>query len=337
LKFSIIIPNYNGAALLPPCLDSLQAQTYSDFEVILVDNASGDGSVELVQRDYPQVRLLALERNRGLTGGCNEGIAQARGEIIVCLNNDTEADPGWLSAIVGALAAYPQAGMVACKLLLFDRRDTIHSAGDSYGLDGIPVNRGVWQPDGPPFDKPAWVFGACGGAAAYRWEMLEQIGLPAPGAQTQVFDEELFMYCEDVDLNWRAQLAGYRCLYVPGALVYHRLSATGGGPLASFYVGRNTIWVTAKNYPAGLWRKYWPRIVSAQLRIARQALSAWRGTAARARLRGQIAGLRGLSRWLGKRAVVRRAPQVGDDYLEGLMAAALSPRPTALALNTDVG
>jgi GT2 family glycosyltransferase len=307
---SVIIPNYNGAALLPPCLDSLQAQTYDNFEVILVDNASGDESVALVQRDYPQVRLLVLERNRGLTGGCNEGIAQARGEVIVCLNNDTEADPNWLAAIAEALAAHPQAGMIACKLLLFDRRDTIHSAGDSYGLDGIPVNRGVWQRDGPPFDKPAWVFGACGGAAAYRREMLEQIG---------AFDEELFMYCEDVDLNWRAQLAGYRCLYVPDSVVYHHLSATGGGKLASFYVGRNTIWVMAKNYPASLWRKYWPRIISAQLRVARRALSAWRGAAARARLRGQMAGLLGLGRWLGKRAAVRRAPQVSDDYLADLM------------------
>lgn len=314
---SVIIPNYNGAALLPPCLDSLRSQTYTDFEVVLVDNASADDSVALLRRDYPEVSLLALERNLGLTGGCNLGMAQARGELLVCLNNDTEADPGWLWAIVEALEKHPEAGMVACKLLLFDRRDTIHSAGDACGLDGIPVNRGVWQKDGPPFDKPAWVFGACGGAAAYRREMLEQIALP--GTPAQVFDEELFMYCEDVDLNWRAQLAGYRCLYVPGSVVYHRLSATGGGKLASFYVGRNTIWVTAKNYPASLWRRYWRRIVSAQLRVACRAASAWRGEAARARLRGQIAGLRGMSRWLGKRAAVRRSPQVSDEYLESLL------------------
>jgi GT2 family glycosyltransferase len=308
---SVIIPNYNAVSLLPTCLDSLRRQTWADFEVILVDNASSDDSVPLVRQGYPEVRLLALAQNRGLTGGCNEGFAVAQGEIIVCLNNDTEADPGWLSAIVEALREHGEAGMTAGKLLLFDRRDILHSAGDSYRLDGIPLNRGVWQVDGPPFDQPAWVFGACGGAAAYRRAMLEEIGL---------FDEELFMYCEDVDLNWRAQLAGYRCLYVPGAVVYHRLSATGGGPLASFYVGRNTIWVMAKNYPAGLWRRHWRKVVAAQLRVAREALGAWRGAAARARLRGQLAGLLGLPRWLGKRRLVHRAAHISDEYLEALLS-----------------
>jgi GT2 family glycosyltransferase len=124
--------------------------------------------------------------------------------------------------------------------------------------------------------------------------MLAEIGL---------FDEALFMYLEDVDLNWRAQLAGYKAVFAPAALVYHRLSATGGGPLASYYTGRNTMWVLAKNLPGPIFRRHWRAVVGAQLRIASDALRAWRGEAARPRLRGQLAGLWGLPRWLGKRRV----------------------------------
>jgi GT2 family glycosyltransferase len=307
---SVIIPNWNGARFLPTCLDALRRQTYPRFEVLVVDNASTDGSVALMERDYPEVRLVKLPTNRGLTGGVNAGIQAARGEILALLNNDTEADPHWLSELVRALEADPQAGLAASKMLLFERRDVIHSAGDFYGLDGLPGNRGVWQKDEGQFDGPRRVFGACGGAAAYRREMLEEIGL---------FDEEFFMYCEDVDLAWRAQIAGYPCAFAPRAIVYHRLSATGGGRIASFYTGRNTIYVIAKDVPTALLRKHWGRIVLAQLRIAWEALKAWRGEAARARLRGQLAALWGLPGMLAKRRAVQRSRRVSDEYLASIL------------------
>jgi GT2 family glycosyltransferase len=201
--------------------------------------------------------------------------------------------------------------MAAAKMLLFDRRDTLHSAGDGYGVDGIPFNRGVWQRDEGQFDEPGWIFGGCGGAVAYRRVMLDDVGL---------FDESFFMYCEDVDLNWRAQLAGWCCWYTPGAVVYHKLSATGGGPIASFYTGRNTIWVIVKNYPRALLNRHWPRVLRAQWRITRDALPAWRGAAARARLRGQVAGLFGWSRMLSKRRVIQAGRQVTDSYIESLLS-----------------
>jgi GT2 family glycosyltransferase len=122
-----------------------------------------------------------------------------------------------------------------------------------------------------------------------------------------------------VDLAWRGQLAGYRCLYVPNALAYHRLSATGGGALASYYVGRNSLYLMAKDYPTSLLRRHWPRILRAQLRIAWEALKAWRGEAARARLRGQIVGLFTWPRMLPKRRLVQRKRRVSDEYLEGLL------------------
>jgi len=307
---SIIIPNWNGAKHLPTCLDSLRHQTYPNLEVILVDNASSDESVALVERDYPEVVLLQLDENLGLTGGINRGIQVARGEIIAPLNNDTEVAPGWAEALMTALRNHPDAGIAASKILLFDRRDTLHSAGDAYRVDGIPVNRGVWQKDEGQFDDDVYIWGGCGGAVAYRRAMLTDIGL---------LDEDLFMYCEDVDLNWRAQLAGYKCVFAPQAVVYHHLSATGGGEIASFYTGRNTLWVLVKNYPSELLRRYWRAVVRAQLQITRNALEARKGEAARARLRGQVAGLLGLPRWLSKRRAIQAKRKVSLEVIERLL------------------
>jgi len=307
---SIIIPHYNGIDYLPLCFNALRCQTYPHLEIILVDNGSTDRSVALTRRDFSDVKIIELGQNLGLTGAINRGITQAKGEIIVPLNNDTEVAPGWAQALVEALEAYPEAGIVACKMLLFNERDKLHSAGDGFGIDGIPINRGVWQKDEGQFDNDTYIFGGCGGAVAYRRTMLGDIGL---------FDEELFMYLEDVDLNWRAQLAGYRAVFAPQAIVYHHLSATGGGTIASYYTGRNTILVLAKDLPGFIFRRHWRAIVTAQFKIALDALRAWRGEAAQARLKGQLAGLWSLPRWLAKRNLVQSKKQVSDSYLEGLL------------------
>jgi GT2 family glycosyltransferase len=308
---SIIIPHYNGVQHLTTCFKALCAQTYPHLEIILVDNGSTDKSVAVTRRDFPEVKILELGQNLGLTGAINRGIEQAEGEVIVPLNNDTEVAPNWAQALIDELQTHPEAGIVACKMLLFDRRDTLHSAGDGFGADGIPINRGVWQKDEGQFDGDVYIFGGCGGAVAYRREMLNDIGL---------FDEDLFMYLEDVDLNWRAQLAGYRVVFAPQAVVYHHLSATGGGVIASFYTGRNTLFVLAKDLPGSIFRRHWPAIVGAQLKIAGEALRAWPGEAARARLRGQLAGLWGLPKWLAKRGTIQQKKRVDDNYLESLLS-----------------
>jgi GT2 family glycosyltransferase len=300
-RVSVIVANYNGQRLLQPCLESLRRQTYRDCEVIMVDDASRDDSVAWTRAHFPEVRLLVLAHNSGLAVACNRGVEVAQGDILVLLNNDTEAEEGWLAALVSALDRHPRAGAVASKMLLYDRRDTLHTAGDMMGQDGIPRNRGVWELDKGQYDGQTTVFGACGGAAAYRRVAWQALG---------GFDEGLFMYLEDVDLAWRLQLAGWDVVFAPEARLYHHLSATGGGTLASYYTGRNTIWVIAKNWPAALWRQHWRRIVGAQGRIALDALKAWRGAEARARLKGQLAGLWGLPRWFAKRrtAPTPRAP-----------------------------
>ena len=143
-RVSIIIPNLNGRQHLDDCLSSLFRQTFSDAEVILVDNGSSDDSIPHVHQNFPEVIVVALEQNRGFTGACNAGYAIAQGEFVILLNNDTEVDESWLAAIVEAFDANPEVGSIASKILLFDRRDHFHTAGDYYRMDGIPGNRGVW-------------------------------------------------------------------------------------------------------------------------------------------------------------------------------------------------
>lgn len=310
MKVSVVIPNWNGAAHLPTCLNSLRAQTFRDFEVIVADNASTDGSLALLARDYPEVGVIRLDRNRGFTGACNAGLRAGQGGIMILLNNDTEVDPHWLAEVVAAFERYPQAGLVASKMLLYDRRNVLHCAGDIFKTDGTPGNRGVWEEDRGQFAEGP-VFSANGGSAAYRRAVLEQVGL---------LDDDFFFSCEDVDLAWRAQLAGWQCLYAPRAVVYHKLKATsGGGATASFHDGRNFIYVLVKDVPASLWGKYWLDFLRGQLRLTVEALRAWRGAAARARLRGQLAGLAGVPKMLGKRRAVQALRRVSDQYLESIL------------------
>jgi GT2 family glycosyltransferase len=308
---SIVIPNWNGARFLPTCLDALARQTYAHLEIIVVDNASQDDSCALLRTRYPDVILRELPENCGFTGACNAGIQMAQGAYIALLNNDTEVDPGWAEAVVAALERHPEAGSAASKMLLFDQRDRIHTTGDFFTLDGRAGNRGVWEKDTGQYDQEEFVFSACGGSAVYRRTMLDQIGL---------LDDDFFFSGEDVDLGWRAQLAGWPCIYVPDAIVYHHLSATGGGTTASYYDGRNLIFILVKNYPAALWKKYGRRVLWAQLGLAWEALRAWRGAAARARLRGMLAGLLAIPRLWRKRRAVQQTRRVSIAYVESILS-----------------
>ena len=308
---SIIIPNWNGGHFLPTCLHSLSNQTYQSIEVIIVDNASTDGSEELVKSDFSWVRWIGLPENRGFTGACNEGLRAAKGDYLALLNNDTEVAPNWAQVVVGTFTSHPEIGSVASKMLLFDRRDHIHTAGDYFTTDGRAGNRGVWQLDEGQFDHEEYVFSACGGSSAYRRAMLDEVGL---------LDDDFFFSSEDVDLGWRSQLAGWRCLYTPRAIVYHHLSATGGGVTASYHDGRNLLYILVKDVPSALWRKHGFSILRAQTRLAWQALRAWRGAAARARLRGMVAGVLGAPRMLRKRRQIQKSRRVSIEYLESLLS-----------------
>jgi GT2 family glycosyltransferase len=302
---SIIVPTFNGMAWLPTLMGALAQQRFGDFEVIVVDDGSHDESVGWLEQNYPAARVVVNRQNQGFVASCNIGADVARGKVIVFLNNDTEPEAAWTAELARAVCANPKAGIFASKLLLFDQRGTLHAAGDSMGIDGIPRNRGVWQEDRGQYDRQAAVFGGCGGAVAYRRELWTALG---------GFDEAFWMYIEDADFAFRAQLLGWEARFVPEARVYHHLSATGGGVLASYYVGRNTIWLIAKNMPRTLLWRNGLRIIGAQAAIAVDALRHWRGEAARARLAGQIAGLLGLPNMLRKRRMIQPR-RILDDFV----------------------
>jgi GT2 family glycosyltransferase len=304
--FSIIIPNWNGLTHLKTCLQSIMAQSISDYEVIVVDNGSSDGSRKFIKENFPTVKLVELDRNRGFTGACNVGFKHARGDYVVLLNNDTETEADWLKNLESAFQRYPQAGILASKIMLYDRRDYYHAAGDFYQIDGIPGNRGVWQEDSGQFNEEERVFSACGAAAAYRREMLDEIGF---------LDDRFYFSCEDIDLGWRAQLAGWEAVYIPTAVVYHKLKATGGSITGSYYDGRNFLYLIWKNYPWSLFKRYWIRILQAQLKITWLAAKSWRGKAARARIRGQIAGFLGLFKMLPSRKQSQSNRKISDQVL----------------------
>lgn len=310
MLISVVIPTYNGVHHMYTCLMALRRQSLLPHEVIVVDNASRDDTQALITQQFPEVNFIQLPTNRLFTGACNTGMRAASGEAIALLNNDTEADEHWLENIAKTFNAHPDAGFVASKLRLFDKRDHIHSAGDFYSVRGVPGNRGAWQPDHGQFDSD-YVFGACGAASVYKRTMLDEIGL---------LDDRFQFSCEDVDLAWRAQLAGYKCAFARDAIVYHKVSATGGGVLNSYYDGRNFIWLLAKDVPGEILRQHWRQILREQWGITRSALRAWRGEAARMRLKGQLAGLISLPRVLGWRRSTQAKRRIDPTTLQKLLS-----------------
>jgi GT2 family glycosyltransferase len=247
-RISVIIVNWNNKVKLEQCLKSLEGQTFRDFEVIVVDNGSTDGSVEFVKRNFPTfVRLVENTGNLGFATGNNIGIERAEGEYILTLNNDTRMESGCMKKLVNvADASGMDTGMWAPKILSMEPPHLIDSVGGLLlTMDGIGKGRGRLTPDDGRFDglREVLIPSACAGL--YRRTMLEETGL---------FDDDFFAYCEDSDLGLRARLMGWKAQSVPGAVVYHEYSSTGGvySPLKAFLVERNHFWVVMKNFPLRL-------------------------------------------------------------------------------------
>ncbi|MBC8492508.1 MAG: glycosyltransferase family 2 protein [Chloroflexi bacterium] len=294
---SIITLNWNGKPYLEDCLSSVMARTYPDFEVVLVDNGSTDGSAEFVAQRFPQVRIIRHDENLGFAAGNNTAIRATRSPYVATfLNNDAQAEPTWLAELVEAMESDDQVGMCASKMLFAHRPEVIDSSGLSPDVAGIAWNRRWGERDVDDDAGPTEVFGACAGAALYRHAMLGQIGL---------FDEDFFAYLEDADLAWRARLAGWKCLYVPSAVAYHVHSATGGvgSPFKNYLLGRNKIWTIVKNYPSPQLFCYLPLIVACDLAAVAYGLLV-RGDISP--LRGRLAALGALpAAWQKRRAIQR--------------------------------
>jgi len=305
---SLIIVNWNGKHFLTECLEALRRQRYRSFEIIVVDNGSDDGSVSFLEKRHPEVRVVALNRNLGFAAANNIAIRTVRTKYIALLNNDAFPDFLWLEKLVEALDRHPEAGFAASKMLFYDRPEIIERAGDGYTRAGAALFRGRGK-KADECDTPEWVFGACAGAALYRTEMLNDIGL---------FDEDFFLLYEDVDLSFRAQLKGYKCLFVPEAAVVHKGSGTivHDSPTSVYYGHRNLEWVYIRNMPVRLI----PRTILQHLLYDITALGYFllcgRGVDF---LRAKKDALKGLKRALQKRREIQGGKVAEDDYIWGLL------------------
>jgi GT2 family glycosyltransferase len=286
-RVDLVIPTYNGGDLLEACLRSLMASTFTDYRLIVVDDGSDQPIREITRSVHPHASVLRHERNMRFAAACNAGIDTGHGEYVVLLNNDTEVEPTWLAELVAQADRWPDAGSIASKIRLAGERARLHSAGDYWSVRGMPGNRGVWLEDVGQYDTSLEVFSACAGAALYRRSALDAVRLKSG----DIFDSRLCMYCEDVDLGWRLQLAGRPCVFAPSAVVYHHLSATGGGVRASYFVSRNIWLLMARTIPSEFVRPYRSRIAAFQAGRALRAVWRFREPAARAQLRGTFAGL----------------------------------------------
>ena len=243
---SVIIPNWNGKKFLVECIDSLKAQTFQDFEAILVDNGSTDGSAEFIEEQYGDwIRVIRNEKNLGFAGGNNVGIRAARGDYIVLLNNDTWTDPHWLEELVKATQSDPPVGMWSSKVCSYFHRKRIEGIGELIYWDGLCRAQGQFEQDDGQYEVMQEILFPPGCGAMYRKSLFDGIGL---------FDEDFFAYADDSEIGIRARLAGWKCLYVPRAVVYHKNSGTAGqySPLKAFYVERNRLWITIKYFPLPL-------------------------------------------------------------------------------------
>ena len=240
MKTTIIIPNYNGLSFMEPCFEALEAQTMKDFKILVVDNGSTDGSVEwLKEREIPSI---FLPENTGFSGAVNVGIRAADTPYVILLNNDTKVAPHYVEALERAMDRSEKIFSVSSKMIQMYHPDRLDDAGDMYSLLGWAYQRGVGR-DLTHYRRSSRVFSACAGAAIYRREVFEEIGY---------FDEMHFAYLEDIDVGYRARIAGYDNIYCPAALVWHVGSGTSGSKYNSFKVklaARNNVYLNYKNMP----------------------------------------------------------------------------------------
>jgi len=248
----VVIPNWNGKEHLGDALDSLRSQTLKPT-VLVVDNGSVDGSQDFIKKTYPEVKLIERDKNYGFTGGVNPGIEEAiktDADYVALLNNDAVADKDWLKHLVAKAENDSKIGIVACKTIRTDKKH-LDSTGECFSIWGVPFPRGRNQVDSNQYDKAEEVFGGSGGASLYRVSLLKEIGL---------FDQRFFAYFEDVDISFRARLAGWKIWYEPEAFVYHHVSATASklGNFARYHSVKNFFLVYIKNMPGWLYWKYLP-------------------------------------------------------------------------------
>ena len=307
---TVAVLSYDGRSLLEVILPSLARQRFRDFEVVVVDNGSRDDTVSWLAEHWPEVEIVSLPENIGVTAALNVCVRSGRGELLGMFNNDLELDPDCLGELVDALSNHPQAGWAGAKLVNFYERELLDGAGDVFYWAAAGGRRGHGERDLGQYDEPQRIFGACGGAALKRRSTFEQVG---------DFDEDFFAFYEDIDWDFRAQLAGFSCRYVPSAVAYHMGSATIGQGLTDFtryHLWRNTVWIVAKDIPARALLCHAHQLAFCQLMNLAVAvrdgkLDIW--------LRAWRDAVRGLPRVLRKRRGVQALRRIGLDELEAIV------------------
>jgi GT2 family glycosyltransferase len=320
LELCIVVPNWNGADRLEACLDSLLAQSLA-AHIIVVDNGSTDGSLELLGK-YPDIEVIRHDRNKGYAGGVNPGFRRAiemQAKYVAAFNNDAVADKHWLEKLVEFMEANDQVGIATCKLLDSSGKH-IDSTGDYYTVWGLPYPRGRGESDLDKYDDQTDIFAASGGASLYRVSMLKQI---------ELFDEDFFAYYEDVDLSFRAQLAGWKVAYVPEAVAYHQIGGTSKklGGFTTYQTMKNLPLLLLKNVPRRYMFRIGWRFTLAHVMFFGRAIS--RGQVWPA-VKGDIVGTWLLFTGLQKRRAVQRTKVVGDEYIWSMIVHDLPPNARSL-------
>jgi GT2 family glycosyltransferase len=273
---SIVIPNWNGKKYLKDCITSLRGQTHNDLEIIVVDNASEDDSVEYLQKNFPETKVIQHDRNLGFGAANNTGIKAARGKYIMMLNNDTVLEPECIKELIKGIEKDKKYGACASKILLRNEDNLLDVAGIAVCLDGLSIGRGRLENSNKYYNEEE-VFFASDCACLYKKEMLDDIGLT-----DEIYDTDFFAYADETDMGWRAQLAGWKCIYNPKAVVHHLHSASSSNysSFKAFLVERNRIWVAVKSLPASF---IFMGIFYTLLRYYYQALGAFTGKGAAGR------------------------------------------------------
>jgi hypothetical protein len=315
---SVIIVNYNGAEYLPDCLDSLAGLDYpaGRYEVVVVDNASTDGSLELLTDKYPWARVISNQTNLGFAGGNNAGMRQVESEFVALLNNDTVVDRRWLAELVDAALSDDAIGITTSKILFRDRPAVINNAGSLVLPNGWGADRGFNQEDKGQFDEVEEVFSACGASMLLRKRMLDDIGL---------FDGSFFCYYEDSDLSWRARLMGWKIVYNPRSFLYHVHSGTSveWSPFFTFHVLRNRHFMLLKNAWWGLFFKSFKdflkhTIVDSGIRGKNRRRTSRNRNYFRLDIRLRVLGslIRRLPSLLAKRRRIRSGMKIDETYIK---------------------
>lgn len=318
---SIVIPNWNGQEVISACLKSLQNQTVK-AHLIVVDNGSTDGSVEIISKQFPEVEVVKLAKNIGFAGGVNAGIKLALEhghEFVALFNNDAVAEPNWLSELLSGAQKHLKAGIITGKFMRMDKKH-FDSTGDYYSTWGMPFPRGRNQLDTGQYDKSEYVFGASGGASLYRCSMLKQVGL---------FDESFFAYFEDVDLSFRAQLAGWKIRYQPSAVAYHHVGKTSSklGSFARYHSIKNFVLLYTKNMPGWLYWKYLPLFWTQLLRMK---LGAIRDKQFGAYVKGVFGSLRLMPRALRCRHSIQHSAKLKSSDIDQMLHHGRPPKVAKL-------